>query len=371
MSEKGKYIMKIFIIFPKDSESLFNKNSTRTFGGASVQMYNIAKELCNYKSIETYSIIPEYKNINFDDSDKFKLIKVYNETDNILVKFVKFFRKILIIRPHVIIQHGLTTESCILALLCWLLRIKFIFMFAHDVEVRGLRQSDNSRVRLFRLLLRCSYQIITQNKYQEQTLLRIYKKNSLILYNGFEIKEKFNIKNKEYVLWVARCDKWKQPELFIELAKQNNSIKFVMICPQSSDKEYYDKIVDESKKIKNLKFINFVSYDEIERYFKKAMFFVNTSLHEGFPQTFIQSLMFSTPVISLNVNPDEIITKYECGIYCGGNFEIMNKKLKKAYSDEIFYQRLSKNAFNYASKFHNIKNNVKELLSVLEYKDGF
>lgn len=359
--------MKIFIIFPKDSEALFNKNSKRTFGGASVQMYNIAKELSNYNNIDVYSIIPEYKQINFDDKDKFRLIKIYNETDNILLKFIKFLKKIFLLRPHAIIQHGLTTESCILAFFCWMLKIKFVFMFAHDVEVRGLRQSDNSKVKLFKLLLKCSYALITQNKYQEQTLLRNYKKNSLILYNGFEIKEKLNLKNKnKFILWVARCDSWKKPDLFIKLAKRNKAIQFVMICPKSSDQKYYDRIQKEAKKIKNLEFIEFVPYYEIEEYFKKALLFVNTSLHEGFPQTFIQAWMFSTPIISLHVNPDEIITKYECGIFCNGDFELMNRGLHRLYSDKVLYKQMAKNAFEYAWKFHNVKNNVKELLSILE-----
>jgi len=172
--------MKIFLFFPKDSEALFNKRIIRTFGGASVQMYNIAKELSNYSEIKTYSIIPEYNSINFDDFEKFNLLMVYKESDNAIMKLLKFLKVLIKIKPDIIIQRGLTTESCILAFICWLVKIKFVFMFAHDVEVNGLRQKDQSRVMLFFMLRKFTYAIITQNKYQHDTFLHKYKGKSAI-----------------------------------------------------------------------------------------------------------------------------------------------------------------------------------------------
>ena len=73
--------MKVAVVFPKDSEALFNKNSKRTFGGASVQMYLIAKELKKRADVSASSLIPDYSEINFDDSGSFDLIKTFNEKD--------------------------------------------------------------------------------------------------------------------------------------------------------------------------------------------------------------------------------------------------------------------------------------------------
>ncbi len=226
LSTNMRNAKKIYIFFPKDSEALFNKKSTRTFGGASVQLYNIAKELNKYCNVQTISIIPNYKGIDFDDMNYFNLARVYNENDHIIIKFFKFIKYIKIGKPDAIIQRGLTNQSCVLALLCRLFKIKFIFMFAHDVEVQGLRQSNQKKVIMLPLLLRFAYQLITQNQYQKDTLKNKYNIDSIIIYNGFEIGKKPKNK-KEYVLWVARCDKWKQPEIFIELAKKNPTLKFL------------------------------------------------------------------------------------------------------------------------------------------------
>ena len=64
---KRSNILRVITIFPKDSEAIFNKNSTRTFGGATVQMYLISKELGCRDDIECYSFITNYKQIDFED----------------------------------------------------------------------------------------------------------------------------------------------------------------------------------------------------------------------------------------------------------------------------------------------------------------
>lgn len=358
--------MKIFIIFPKDSEALFNKNSSRTFGGASVQMYNIAKELNKYKDIQTFSIIPTYDKIDFDDYDKFNLVKLYNEKDSGIVKFYKFIKYTIISKPEVIIQHGLMTESCILAFICWILKIKFIFMFAHDVEVKGLRQADQSRVLLFFFLRNFAHTIITQNKYQQDTLLHDYKCKSIIIYNGFEIKKQNKEQNKKYILWVARCDSWKQPEVFLQLARNNPDQQFCMICPKSQDESLFNNIKKQALIIKNVTFIDFVPYSEIDELFKHALLFVNTSLYEGFPQTFIQATMNRVPIVTFHVNPEDFLDKFHCGYCCNGDIELFNKKIRELIGDTKKYKILSYNAYKYAIENHNVELNVKKIISLLK-----
>ncbi len=358
--------MKIFLFFPKDSEALFNKRIIRTFGGASVQMYNIAKELSNYSEIKTYSIIPEYNSINFDDFEKFNLLMVYKESDNAIMKLLKFLKVLIKIKPDIIIQRGLTTESCILAFICWLVKIKFVFMFAHDVEVNGLRQKDQSRVMLFFMLRKFTYAIITQNKYQHDTFLHKYKGKSVIIYNGFEIKKRNTVKNKRNcILWVARCDEWKQPEIFILLAKKNQKLKFCMICPKSQDERFFNYIKEQALAIKNLLFVDFVPYDKIDEYFKHSLLFVNTSLYEGFPQTFIQATMNGVPIVSLYVNPEEFLNIHQCGYCCNGSIELLDKKIKELIHNKKQYEFLSKNAFKYALENHDISVTVRNLLDML------
>jgi len=70
--------MKISIIFPKDSEAIFNTGSTRTFGGATVQMYLFAKELNNVELKNKFS------KKNLKDVKNFGLSNIAKKYQNLL-----------------------------------------------------------------------------------------------------------------------------------------------------------------------------------------------------------------------------------------------------------------------------------------------
>jgi len=137
-----------------------------------------------------------------------------------------------------------------------------------------------------------------------------------------------------------------------------------MICPKSNDAKYYGIIKNKALQVKNLHFIEFVPYNEIDVYFKKAFLFINTSLYEGFPQTFIQATMNAVPIVSLHVNPEDFLNVYECGYGCNGNFEVLTNKINELWEDNEKYKTLSDNAYTYAYNNHNIAINVKKLIQL-------
>jgi glycosyltransferase involved in cell wall biosynthesis len=171
---------------------------------------------------------------------------LYKETDNIIVKMLKMLKFLLNYKPDYLIQRGLTVESCFLAIVCKLLQVKMIFMFAHDREVNGKLQRNGEKVFFIRLLLNNATFLITQNEFQRENLLKNYKKNSIIIYSGYPINEYIDYKSyldkKKYILWVSRGEKWKQAELFLELALKNSSIKFLMIFSKNTDEVYIIKL---------------------------------------------------------------------------------------------------------------------------------
>ncbi|MBN2884735.1 glycosyltransferase [Patescibacteria group bacterium] len=361
--------MKIAIIFPKDSEAIFNTGSTRTFGGATVQMYLFAKELNNYKNkgINTYSFIVDYKKIYFKDFNSFNFIKTYKEKDFFIIKYFKFLRQLLAVKPDIVIQHGLTIFSCILAVICEFLGIKFVFMFANDRESEGYYQVSNKKCPLFWSLLASSHFLIVQNDFQLKQIPEKFKNKSEIIKNGFEIGE-FNNEIRNYVLWVARHDHFKRPSIFLDIVKMNPAINFIMICPPTSNDSHYDSFENSANEIQNLKFISFISFNEIDNYFKKAKIFVNTSESEGFPQTFIQAAMHSVPILSLSVNPTNFLSTFNCGFSFNDNVKKLSDKISELFKNDIEYVKLSKNIYEYALNNHNIKDVTKKLLNYLNYE---
>lgn len=353
--------MKIAVIFPKDSEAIFDGTSSKTFGGASIQMLAISTELSKQEGNNVFCLVPKISNSL--NNTNLRLVEVFNVKKNILGTIYLFHKKIKQEYPDVIIQHGLTLFSCLLSLYCKFFKIKFIFMFASDLEVKGKYQSSSKKCFLFKFLLRNTNLLITQNKYQQKYLLSSYNLGSHLMYMGFPIREIKDV-DRNSILWIGRCDPVKQPEIFIDLARKNLDLNFVMICPKVNE-EYFQKIKKSIKDIKNLLFIDYVHFKGTWSYFDKAKVFVNTSKSEGFPQTFIQAVACGVPVVSLNVNPDNFITDYMCGFVCNNDQTQLTKNILKLVSDIGMYNELSFNCKTYSNRYHNLSVNVEHLLSIV------
>lgn len=346
---------RIAIIFPKDSESVFN-NSHVTFGGATVQLYNFAREIS--KNHTVFALLNEYENIKINEHKNLNIEFTFNRKDNVLKKIFKFHRALKQIQAEVVIQRGLSFFTPLLAIYCRLYSKKFIFMFAHDREARGRFQQTNRINLLFPILLRFASALIVQNEYQKKSMPKRYTNKVNKIKNGYVIKS-INFEKKDDILWVSRLEPWKRPEKFLELAKSLPDTQFTMVAPTVKKYEKYaEDIYSRADEIPNLVVHKFVSYNTIDLFFNRAKLFINTSEEEGFPNTFIQSCKNYTPILSLNVNPDNFISRFQVGYCCENDDSKMLEYTRKILKDENLYKQFAHSAFVYAKENHSIEQNV-------------
>jgi glycosyltransferase involved in cell wall biosynthesis len=348
----------IAVVFPKDSESIFN-NTKKTFGGATVQLFNYAMELSKHHNV--CCLINETEKINYKDFPGLSFKFTFNRGDNYIKKIIKFHRALQSIKPDVIIQRGLTRISTFLAFYCIFYKILYIFMFAHDRECRGRFQRSNRFNIFYPFLLVAAKYLIVQNNYQEEQLNGFFKKKIFKITNGYPIKEP-DLTVKNGVLWVSRVEPWKRPELCIEAAMKNPDIHFTMIAPVDNQcRDYAVKIYKMACNIKNITIIDFVCFKDIDNYFRKAKLFLNTSEEEGFPNTFIQACKNKTPIISLSVNPNNFLNVYSTGKFCSDDIDAMHRAIEQVYNNQNLYNLYADCAVEYAKNHHCIEKNVRML----------
>ncbi|MCK5477017.1 MAG: glycosyltransferase [Candidatus Aenigmarchaeota archaeon] len=125
------------------------------------------------------------------------------------------------------------------------------------------------------------------------------------------------------------------------------------------------EIKQKAKKIKNLEFKGFLDKEDAFELIEKATVFVNTSElnREGFPNTFLESGDCFTPVVSLNSNPDNVLTKYNSGFH-SNSFEQTIDDIKTLMKDEKLRDEMGLNNHNYVLKYHDANNIIKELEAV-------
>ena len=341
----------ICFIAPK-AYQIFNPKIKSTFGGAEVQLYSLAKEISKNKNFDVNFMVADYGQKCMEEYEDVKVFKSLNFKENIIKQIIVFDRVFKKINANVCFQRTLSPFSGIMALYCKIKNKKFIYMVAHDSEADNGHFVYKKFITKFlaNLTFKFADTIIVQNKYQKNKLKNFKSVDTILVKSSYQIN-RINNKNGEYTLWVARSMSWKRPDLFLKLAKQFPKEKFLMICPPATgNKQLSEEIKKKSQSISNLTFIKFVPFDEIDEYFLKAKVFINTSEQEGFPNTFIQAAKNKTPILSLNVNPDNFLKEYNCGIYCKGDFDLLKSSLNKLLGDDALCYDMSKNAYDYAKK---------------------
>ena len=353
---------------------LFNKKNKRTFGGAEVQVYQIGNYIAdNYggisvfylvgnfgqEKIEIYNSVRIYRGANFL-KDRSKFIQ--------LREILKLLSSLKEINADVYVQRSATAGTGLIAFFCKLFNKKFIYMASHEIDVSGEFKRKNKLAGYFyEWGLKNANLVVSQSEEQKKLLMKNYDKKSIVINSVYKIEKNIDVKNKKYVLWVGRCEKWKAPEKYIQLTENNQEIKFIMIMPKSNNEfydDYFKNIQKKASKIKNLIFIEKVIFDEIDDYFKKAKIFINTSNYEGFPNTFIQAAKNKTPIISFNVNPNNFLDKYKCG-FCIGNLKKIEEKLIELWNNKELREKLGENAYKYAKDNHDIKRNTKIFIDAI------
>ena len=178
-----------------------------------------------------------------------------------------------------------------------------IYAGASDVDfVRGKQDIELARDRkIYEWGLDRVDRVFVQNESQRATLKEHYGRDGILIPNCYAPPPGERAGHGEYVLWVATVRPTKRPELFLELARRLPRHRFVMIGgadPGRKAEEYHREIREQASQIPNLEFKGFLPFAAAEKWFDDARVMVNTSLYEGFPNTFLQSWSRSVPTVA-------------------------------------------------------------------------
>jgi glycosyltransferase involved in cell wall biosynthesis len=161
------------------------------------------------------------------------------------------------------------------------------------------------------------------------------------------------------VVWVANLKEWKRPEVFVQLAgdlKALDNLEFIMVgAPPTGKSEWRNKLIRDIDKTANLNYLGQLGQDEVNQVLAHSHIFVNTSLAEGFANTFIQAWMRRVPVVSLHVNPDRVFDTHEIGFYCE-TYERLINNVRHLIENERLREKMGNEAQRYAFERHSMRN---------------
>lgn len=353
---------KICFIHSYGAEA-FRKQSV---GGTELQLYYISTALAENEDYRvdfiTQSADEQVEGVN--------LVSGIGSLDNIGLKILSGLRMLYYMHKTDSDLYFSSSDNMIPGLVSFFCKLrgkKHIHRTVHERECDGsLIQESKIKGTVNYLGLKFADLVFVQCRDHEQLLSEWFDPDTRILPNSFPIPNKGEI-GGDYILWVGRRVEWKKPELALKLAREFKSERFVIISPRtSSDEEYYNRIENEAEELSNVELIERVPRNKIQEYFDNAKIFLNTSEKEGFPNTFVEAGIGSTPILSYRVDPDSFIENNNCGFSSSGDYEELKSKLEYMLENEDQRMRQAENCREYVEENHDISKNIQKVKKQIE-----
>jgi glycosyltransferase involved in cell wall biosynthesis len=236
------------------------------------------------------------------------------------------YRRLREIAPSAIYQRVACAYTGICAAYARRCATPMIWHVAHDTDVEPLVLDPGRnfvRVHLERWAVnygaRRATKIVVQTERQALLLQQNFSRHADAVVSNFHppAQETIDKSGPVSVVWVANLKPWKQPEVFVRLAAALNDcrgVKFMMVGAPGGSGAWQESLMADIAATPNIEYLGKKTHAEVNELLAHASVFVNTSIHEGFPNTFIQSWLREVAVVSLNVDPDDVLQRQQVGI---------------------------------------------------------
>ncbi|HVO46547.1 MAG TPA: glycosyltransferase [Steroidobacteraceae bacterium] len=348
-------------------------HSSRANGGAEFQIDCLLEVLASQHRFEIFYVTsrvapdqspPAYRIVQVGDSSR-------PPRFGYLTYAPQMYAALRELQPQVIYQRVACGYSGVAAHYALRNGARFLWHVAHDSDVEP-DASLEGRNPIRRYLEKRSVEyglrhadcIVAQTSDQARLLERHYQRTPDAIIPNFHPwpSEPSDKSGPLTVAWIASVKKWKQPQAFVQLAQALRDVpdvRFVMAGPMQAgpgNREWATGLLREIAATPNLEYLGELSQSEVNRLLARAHVFVNTSEREGFPNTFIQAWMRDAAVVSLNVDPEGLLSRQGMGICCFGSRQNMVESVRALLSDRQRREDLAGRARVHARSKHSLRN---------------
>lgn len=349
-------------------------------GGAEYQVQCLLDELCATRRFEIHYLAREFAPDLRPEG--FEIHKVGRSKAvrhlGYLVDAFPLYHALADIRPDVIYQRVACGYTGIAAYYAKRHGARLVWHVSHDsdlmpdskLEGRGLLRRTLER-RAVEYGIRHAHHIVVQTEKQRLLLENNYRRAAAATIANFhpQPRETIDKSGAPLILWVANLKPWKQPEVFVRVAAALADLpnaRFVMVggMPGARLRQWYEPLIRAMGATPRLEYLGARSQDDINQMLAKAHLLINTSVHEGFPNTFIQAWMREVPVVSLHVDPDGVIESEGLGRHATSENDLI-AAVRMFIEDDALRTEYAARARKYALEKHSMRN-AHELGRLLE-----
>jgi len=185
---------------------------------------------------------------------------------------------------------------------------------------------------------------------------KIFNVESSIMLPNFIDVPQGSIKksNKPSVVWLARLDAIKQPELCFKLAEDTPDVDFYILGDaHKAYKRTVERLIQRYKGAKNLHLLGFQSGEVKETILSKSWILINTSAYECLPVSFLEALAHKCAILSTR-NPDDYTVNF--GAWCSTD---NLKNGLKWLLDNDRWRELGEKGYEQAKSIHSTEKGIE------------
>lgn len=158
----------------------------------------------------------------------------------------------------------------------------------------------------------------------------------------------------EAFLWIGGLIDYKDPMAYVALAERLPEARFWMIGTDRGPdwQSLSDEVHAAAERLPNLELLAPRSREQVLELYPRAVAVVNTSLFEGFPNTFMEGWARGAPALSLRVDPDGMIERHGLGAAAGGSAERFADAAAELWRTRLDREPLEEAARTYIAQTH-------------------
>ncbi len=281
------------------------------------------------------------------------------------------------LNPDIIYQNALTAHTGYCAFYAKRHKKQFIYHVASDYDLMPgeffatswpMKILESIEKRLARYAIGNADNILVQTNKQRDLLLKNFGREECTVFQNILPSPEESTNHNALpirIIWVANLKPVKQPELFVQLAEDlsaRKDIEFVMIGRPGLQMGY-QTLLDRAKKIENFHFLGEQNVSRVNYEISRSHILVNTSLTEGYSNTYVQAWQRGVPVVSLYADIDGLLKDQKLGML-GESYAGLKEAVSKLIENSGLREEIGRRAADYTEKNNSLRS-VEKLIALL------
>ncbi|MEP6835996.1 MAG: glycosyltransferase family 4 protein [Gemmatimonas sp.] len=213
-----------------------------------------------------------------------------------------------------------------------------------------------------------AHELVVQTEHQQKLVRERLHRESTLIRNPAPIGTRSAARRApEYggrILWIGRTDPNKRHNEALALAEALPHRSMIMVC-NNIESNNPGMIHRLQERFPNLMLADQIPLPDVDDLFRFSDVLVNTSVVEGFPNTFLQAGMHGLPIVSMAVDPDGVLCSFGCGRVANGTRADFVRCVEEMLTDNTSYAAASSASVRLLHERHDADARIAELAALL------